>query len=244
MCWRCFLSPRWGLLIVCCRYPRLAPWAALFRRFAAAHRWRCLQRSVFVIVRTGSIHVPRWATHNSVTDVTSSRFSVPIRHQTGKLTHFSTSPLRSSAFICYKQFTESSVWQPGVFFCNSRRRPASKIIEPDCKPALNRPGHGTSIRKLPRFLKGTFKARTSKSKIFSQFSVFRLGMRRKSASFKTKRKAILVARLSSQSRFLALMPLGMQVLVSSSWAEFPMWKSRGNAVGCAIDRVFRRTVCL
>jgi len=30
-----FLSPLWGLLIVPFAYPRLAPWAVFFRRFAA-----------------------------------------------------------------------------------------------------------------------------------------------------------------------------------------------------------------
>jgi hypothetical protein len=60
--------------------------------------------------------------------------------------------------------------------------------------AFNRPGHGTSFGKATQFPKGTFKARTSK-RIFSQFSVFRLGLSQKRMRRKWRlpdRKAILL----------------------------------------------------
>jgi hypothetical protein len=36
-----FLSPLWGLTIISAPYPRLAPWAAFFRRFAASGAGAC-----------------------------------------------------------------------------------------------------------------------------------------------------------------------------------------------------------
>jgi hypothetical protein len=60
--------------------------------------------------------------------------------------------------------------------------------------AFNCPGHGTSFGKATQFPKGTFKARTSK-RIFSQFSVFRLGLSQKRMRRKWRlpdRKAILL----------------------------------------------------
>jgi hypothetical protein len=69
------------------------------------------------------------------------------------------------------------VWLAGRIVCISRARPASKFHRERVKKALNCPGHGTSFGKASRFPKGTFKARTSKG-IFSQFLVFRLGLRK------------------------------------------------------------------
>jgi hypothetical protein len=37
------------------------------------------------------------------------------KHQFRKLNHFLNSPLQFFAFIWYKQFTESKVWQSGIF---------------------------------------------------------------------------------------------------------------------------------
>ena len=69
------------------------------------------------------------------------------------------------------------VWLAGRIVCISRACPASKFLREQVKKALNRPGHGTSFGRATRFPKGTFKARTSKG-IFSQFLVFRLGLRK------------------------------------------------------------------
>ena len=63
----------------------------------------------------------------------------------------------------------------GVFCCISRHRPASKDLKRECR-VLNCPGHGTSFGK--KFSKGTFKARNLQSKFFSQFLVFRIGLRK------------------------------------------------------------------
>ena len=80
-------------------------------------------------------------------------------------------------------------------------RPASKFQR--ALKSLNRPGHGTGFGKKA-FPKGTFKARTSKRRIFSQFSVFRFGMRRNwRIFFKIKAEGayccVLVSRLQSES---------------------------------------------
>jgi len=45
-----------------------------------------------------------------------TEFRDPRPHQTRKLASPSTSPLHNPAFICYKQFTESSVWLAGQIF--------------------------------------------------------------------------------------------------------------------------------
>jgi len=50
------------------------------------------------------------------------------RTQVGKLPTSQKFCLRPSAFIWYKQFTESSVWLAGRFCRNSRARPASKDV--------------------------------------------------------------------------------------------------------------------
>ena len=97
----------------------------------------------------------------------------------------------------YKQFTESICVAGWALFCNSRARPASKVLE-----GLNLsivPATGLDSETTSRFLKGTFEARTSKSKLFSQFSVFRFGVRRKSAFF-----AVLGGRPYRCVRFLSL----------------------------------------
>jgi hypothetical protein len=65
----------------------------------------------------------------------------PTAHQIGKLTVFLNCPLQLFPFICYKQFTESSVWLTGRIVCNSRARPASKVVE--SVKLSSRPGHGT-----------------------------------------------------------------------------------------------------
>jgi len=46
---RTLLSPRWGLL-TCHFHPRLAPWAALLRRFAAARREVCFIHNIRIQV--------------------------------------------------------------------------------------------------------------------------------------------------------------------------------------------------
>src|SRR5215813_1035109 len=56
-------------------------------------------------------------------------------------------------------------------FCNSRARLASNDLK-GLSPLIA-PATGLDSETLSRFLKGTFKARTSKSKFFSQFFVFR-----------------------------------------------------------------------
>jgi hypothetical protein len=85
--------------------------------------------------------------------------------------------------------------------------------------AFNCPGHGTSFGKASPFPKGTFKARTSK-RIFSQFSVFRLGMRRK-WRHGSERKAILLRVFRAVSALLSPLPKTVH-----------LWKTSGNPVGC------------
>jgi len=53
--------------------------------------------------------------------------------------------LHKTAFICYKQFTESIRVAGWALFCNSRARPASKIEE-GVTPSIG-PGHGALIQK-------------------------------------------------------------------------------------------------
>jgi hypothetical protein len=63
------------------------------------------------------------------------------------------------------------------------------------------PATGLDSETTSRFLKGTFKARTSKSKIFSQFSVFRFGACAE-ISLSSKRKAIPLRAVMSVSATL------------------------------------------
>ncbi len=58
---------------------------------------------------------------NAATDVASRQITRSSRDQISKLPHPPNSPLRSAAFLWYKQFTESSVWLAGRIVCNSRR---------------------------------------------------------------------------------------------------------------------------
>ena len=135
------------------------------------------------------------------------------------------------------------MWLAGRVVCNSRARPASKLLrerEFSIVPAtgLHSESSRLSQASLP---KGTFKARTSKG-IFSQFFVFRIGMRRKWRF--TDRKAILL-RVRAPDAALPLkavvIPNGFIVrnllLAGSSPARapqtFPMWKSSGNSVDSA-----------
>jgi hypothetical protein len=97
--------------------------------------------------------------------------------QNSKHLHLSNSPLRFLALLWYKQFTESICVAGWALFCNSRARPASKVLRGIKNPSIA-PATGLDSETTSRFLKGTFKARTSKSKFFSQFSVFRFGVRR------------------------------------------------------------------
>jgi hypothetical protein len=60
-----------------------------------------------VAVACPSNHLPQNAASNAVMDVTRPQLLGSQRDQIGKLMHFSNSPLRFSAFICYKQSTES-----------------------------------------------------------------------------------------------------------------------------------------
>ena len=49
--------------------------------------------------------------------------------QNSKHPHLSNSPLRFLALLWYKQFTESICVAGWALFCNSRARPASKVLE-------------------------------------------------------------------------------------------------------------------
>ena len=98
------------------------------------------------------------------------------RNQNGKPIPSVNFLLHKPTFLWYKQFTESICVAGWALFCNSRARPASNGLE-GLNPSIA-PATGLDSETTSRFLKGTFKARTSKSKIFSQFSVFRFGVRR------------------------------------------------------------------
>jgi hypothetical protein len=86
--------------------------------------------------------------------------------------------------------------------CISRHRPASKIqrerVEFSIVPATGLHSEGSFVQTAP---KGTFKARTSKQAFFSQFLVFRVGMRRNLACY-SGRKAILLR--ASERRYKPL----------------------------------------
>jgi len=92
--------------------------------------------------------------------------------------------------------------------------------------AFNCSGHGTSFGKATQFPKGTFKARTSK-RIFSQFSVFRLGLSQKRMRRKWRlpdRKAILLRVFERPTRILTqslVIPNGFIVRNLLSLAALP-----------------------
>jgi len=95
------LSPLRGSAIFSAVYPRLAPWAAFFRRFAAP----LIAPLIILTGPQGSM---------AVTDVTAAIF--PSQSGPKWSSHvFLNCPLQFFAFIWYKQFTESKVWQSGIF---------------------------------------------------------------------------------------------------------------------------------
>ena len=111
--------------------------------------------------------------------------------------------------------------------------------------AFNCSGHGTSFGKASQFPKGTFKARTSK-RIFSQFSVFRLGLSQKRMRRKWRlpdRKAILLRVFERPTQNPHSKPCHSERLYREEPAVacsspalaprtfFPMWKTSGNPVG-------------
>jgi len=64
--------------------------------------------------------------------------TAPIAYQNGKLVTSVNFLLHKTTFIWYKQFTESICVAGWALFCNSRARPASKILEgwnPSIAPA-------------------------------------------------------------------------------------------------------------
>jgi hypothetical protein len=139
----------------------------------------------------------------------------PETHQAGKHNAVANSLLHFSPFICYKQSTESSsVASRAKLSATLVARPASKIQEG--VKAFNCPGHGTSFGKATQFPKGTFKARTSK-RIFSQFSVFRLGLSQKTHAPKlasTRPEGHTVARIRAPDPESSLKALSFRTALS------------------------------
>src|ERR1700739_4145392 len=109
-----------------------------------------------------------------------------------KLVNLRNFQIPSCAFLDSSGINNSPracVWLAGRFSATLVRVRHLNVLEG--LRSLNCPGHGTCFGNTSRFLKGTFKARTSKSKIFSQFSVFRFGACAEISDF-SKRKAILL----------------------------------------------------
>ena len=127
------------------------------------------------------------------------------------------------------------MWLVGRSLCISRARPASNIKEGIGSSIA--PATGLDSETPSRFLKGTFKARTSKSKFFSQFSVFRL---------RTAKKPCALKRRFTQAEGLSCCALKRNCTVCppSPNGTSPC----GNLVeilwDVCVDSVFRSAVCL
>jgi len=103
-------------------------------------------------------------------------------------------PLRLLPFICYKQWTER-VWLAGRGLCISRARSASNVKRRFSSSIA--PATGLDSETPSRFLKGTFKARTSKASSFLNFLSFafaRPKSRVRSSGALPRRKAYPAAR--------------------------------------------------
>jgi hypothetical protein len=134
-------------------------------------------------------------------------------------------------------------------FCNSRARPPSnglRGVSPKFIPATG------CDSEAVRFLKGTFKARTSKRKFFSQFSVFRFRLRRNGRGFRAEDHTVARARFE-RVRLQAAPPItwpsgpGLYPEASSPSAvrrSSPCGKVVEILCGARVDRVFRGTVWL
>jgi hypothetical protein len=195
-----------------------------FRRIGTPHRWSRLQALYF-------------DAHHAA-------------NQLGQLPHPLNFRLHSRPHFCYKQSTESSGVASRSYCLQLSGFVRHLIVQEERKPSIV-PATGLHSESNT-FPKGTFKARTSKG-IFSQFLVFRVGLRKMSAescvSPERKTHTVACIRAPKPKTLSFRAERGILVFAGSlSCSRLPKRSSCGNHLEilweAPIDRILHTAVCL